>query len=116
MDDDLTGRENLGFQCRFYNVPAGEIDGRVTELLKTVDLAEAADRRAGTYSGGMRKRLDLASALTPPSARTFVQPSLERIEPRGPPKVLPHHPRGGLRTAGGQDRAAVPPRGGGIHD
>ena len=63
VDDDLSGRENLRLQCRFYHVPHGEIPARIDEIVKTVGLEEAADRRAGTYSGGMRRRLDLAAAL-----------------------------------------------------
>ena len=63
VDDDLTGRENLRLQANFYHLPPGDVDGRVAELLRAVDIVEAADRKAGTYSGGMRKRLDLASAL-----------------------------------------------------
>ncbi len=82
VDDDLTGRENLRFQCRFYHVPAGEIDGRVNELLKTVDLVEAADRRAGTYSGGMRKRLDLASALIHRPKLLFLDEPTTGLDPQ----------------------------------
>ncbi len=63
VDDDLTARENLRLQAHFYHLPPGEVNSRVDELLRAVDLVEAADRKAGTYSGGMKKRLDLASAL-----------------------------------------------------
>lgn len=63
VDDDLTARENLRLQAHFYHLPPGDVNGRVEELLKAVDLVDAADRKAGTYSGGMKKRLDLASAL-----------------------------------------------------
>ncbi len=63
VDDDLSGRENLRLQCKFYHIPRGEIESRVELILKTVGLVEGADRRSGTYSGGMRRRLDLAMAL-----------------------------------------------------
>src|SRR5712691_1510733 len=58
IDDDLTGRENLRLQCALYHLPKAERDERISQLLKAIDLEDAADRRAGTYSGGMRKRLD----------------------------------------------------------
>src|SRR5207249_1266905 len=51
VDDDLTGRENLKLQSKFYHLPSGEASEKIEELLKTVDLVDAADRRAGTYSG-----------------------------------------------------------------
>src|SRR5438876_877624 len=60
VDDDLTGRENLKLQCSFYHIPREKVNQKVDDLLKALDLTEAADRRAGTYSGGMRKRLDIA--------------------------------------------------------
>ncbi len=82
VDSDLTGRENLKIQCRFYHVPPGEIDDRVNELLKTVDLTEAADRRAGTYSGGMRKRLDLASALIHRPKLLFLDEPTTGLDPQ----------------------------------
>src|SRR5947199_8100141 len=63
IDDELTGRENLRLQCALYHLPKEERDGRISEMLKAIDLEEAADRRAGTCSGGMSKRLDLAMAL-----------------------------------------------------
>jgi ABC-2 type transport system ATP-binding protein len=82
VDSDLTGRENLRIQCRFYHLPSGEIEDRVNELLKTVDLTEAADRRAGTYSGGMRKRLDLASALIHRPKLLFLDEPTTGLDPQ----------------------------------
>jgi ABC-type multidrug transport system ATPase subunit len=63
VDDDLTGRENLLIQGRLHHLPATVLKQRIAELLKLMDLVEDADRSAGAYSGGMRKRLDLATGL-----------------------------------------------------
>jgi ABC-2 type transport system ATP-binding protein len=63
VDVDLTGRENLRFQGRLQQLGGRVLDERVKELLELVQLREVADKPAGRYSGGMRKRLDLASAL-----------------------------------------------------
>jgi len=63
LDVDLTGRENLRLQGRLQQLRGRELDARVAELLKLVQLEGVANKPAGRYSGGMRKRLDLASAL-----------------------------------------------------
>jgi len=63
VDDDLTARENLFLQCSFHHIPKEKAVQRVEQLLETVKLQDAADRRLKTFSGGMRKRLDLASSL-----------------------------------------------------
>jgi daunorubicin resistance ABC transporter ATP-binding subunit len=63
VDGNLTGRENLRLIGRLTHLPRGIIEGRATELLEQFDLAAAADRPARTYSGGMRRRLDLCAAL-----------------------------------------------------
>jgi ABC-2 type transport system ATP-binding protein len=63
IDPKLTGREILWLQGRYYGLHRHEIDERVDDVLRLVDIGDAIDRRAGTYSGGMRRRLDLAAAL-----------------------------------------------------
>ncbi len=63
VDDNLTGHENLWLFGRLYQLPSKEAHKRAGELLEQFDLVEAADRTIKTYSGGMRRRLDLASAL-----------------------------------------------------
>jgi ABC-2 type transport system ATP-binding protein len=63
VDNELTGRENLELQGRLYHLDRPALKARVAELLELVDLAGDADRPAGSYSGGMRKRLDLATGL-----------------------------------------------------
>ena len=59
----LTGRENVSWFARLFDVPRRERAGRVADALEAMGLADAADRLAGTYSGGMVRRLELAQAL-----------------------------------------------------
>jgi len=63
VDDELTGRENMELQARLYNVPYGDAKKRIDELLELVKLADSADRVVKTYSGGMKKRLELSEGL-----------------------------------------------------
>jgi len=63
VDDELSGRENMILQADLYNVPRMEAAKRIDELLHIVGLEDAADRLVKTYSGGMRKRLELAEGL-----------------------------------------------------
>ncbi len=63
LDKVLTGRELLEFQAGLYHLPPKTIRERVTSILNLLQLTEYADRQTGTYSGGIRKRLDLAAGL-----------------------------------------------------
>jgi ABC-2 type transport system ATP-binding protein len=63
LDPFLTGREHMRLQTAMHGLPAGERRARGDELLERVGLLDAADRKVGGYSGGMRRRLDLALAL-----------------------------------------------------
>jgi ABC-2 type transport system ATP-binding protein len=63
LDPVQTGRELLELQCGLYGIRGSSARDRAEELLELVGLTDAADRRTKTYSGGMRRRLDLASAL-----------------------------------------------------
>jgi ABC-2 type transport system ATP-binding protein len=63
VDELLTGRENLEMLGDFYRLGRREVGRRASAALEEFGLADAADRRAGTYSGGMRRRLDLAASL-----------------------------------------------------
>src|ERR687891_1416700 len=63
VDENLTGAENLEMVGRLYHRPRPWARDRARELLERFDLADAADRLVKTYSGGMRRRLDLAGAL-----------------------------------------------------
>lgn len=60
---DLTARENLRFFGKLYGMTAADLPGRVNELLAAVGLTDRADDRAGTFSGGMKRRLNLAAAV-----------------------------------------------------
>ena len=82
VDDDLSGRENLRLQCRFYHIPRSESDERINLIINTVGLADAADRRAGTYSGGMRRRLDLAMALISKPKLLFLDEPTTGLDPQ----------------------------------
>ncbi len=63
LDLELTGRENMEFHARLYDVPKGEMKNRIEELLQLVELQDWADRLVRTYSGGMRRRLEIARSL-----------------------------------------------------
>ncbi|RPF42881.1 ABC-2 type transport system ATP-binding protein [Thermodesulfitimonas autotrophica] len=63
VDDALTGYENLRLQAGFYRIPRDEVAQRITAVLEMVGLKERAQNLVETYSGGMRKRLDIACGL-----------------------------------------------------
>jgi daunorubicin resistance ABC transporter ATP-binding subunit len=63
IDENLTGRENLRLIGKLTHMPRSAINPRVDDLLERFDLSDAATRTAKTYSGGMRRRLDVAAAL-----------------------------------------------------
>ena len=63
VDDYLTGRENLLLQGKLYGINSSELENRINEILKIVDLEKRADDSVSKYSGGMKKRLDIATGL-----------------------------------------------------
>jgi ABC-2 type transport system ATP-binding protein len=63
VEAELTGRENLEMYANLYHIPKDEIQSKVDEALKEVDLYDFRDRRAGMYSGGMQRRLNVAKAM-----------------------------------------------------
>lgn len=76
VDEQLTGRENLRMIAALTHVPKNERKSRADELLELFGLADAANRSAKTYSGGMRRRLDLAASLVHgPSVLFLDEPS-----------------------------------------
>jgi ABC transporter DrrB family efflux protein len=82
VDELLTGRENLEMFGRLFDLSAAEARGRADELLERFDLADAADRTARTYSGGMRRRLDLASSLLTRPRVLFLDEPTTGLDPR----------------------------------
>lgn len=82
VDNDLTARENLLLQCKFHHIPKEKAQKKVDELLQTVKLTEAADRRLKTFSGGMRKRLDLASSLVSDPQILFLDEPTTGLDPQ----------------------------------
>jgi len=79
----LTGYENLVLQGRIYGMPRRELRRRAAELLDQFGLAEAAGRPVRTYSGGMRRRLDVATALVHRPAVLFLDEPTTGLDPEG---------------------------------
>jgi ABC-2 type transport system ATP-binding protein len=82
IQDELTGRENLEFVGRLYHLDKATSRSRADELLHRFDLADAGNRRAKTYSGGMQRRLDLASSLVASPAVLFLDEPTTGLDPR----------------------------------
>jgi ABC-2 type transport system ATP-binding protein len=82
VDEYLTGRENLVMMGRLYHLSKKESEKRAEELLKQFDLVEAADRNAKTYSGGMKRRLDLALSLIATPPVIFLDEPTTGLDPR----------------------------------
>src|SRR5262245_12796781 len=83
VDENLTGLENLEMVGRLYHVPAAEAKRRGEEILGRFDLADAASRVAKTYSGGMRRRLDLGASLVGRPQVLFLDEPTTGLDPRG---------------------------------
>ena len=84
IDPLMTGRELLRMQGALHGLRSAEARARAVQLLERVGLTEAADRRVGGYSGGMRRRLDLALALVHRPARAVPRRADHRARPQQP--------------------------------
>ena len=82
VDENLTGRENLRMFGRLYQLPGAVARARADELLDQFELTDAADRVVKTYSGGMRRRLDLGSALIGRPRLLFLDEPTTGLDPR----------------------------------
>jgi ABC-2 type transport system ATP-binding protein len=83
VDENLTARENLWMFGRLYQLTSADAGHRAGELLEQFDLEDAADRVVKTFSGGMRRRLDLASALIGRPRLLFLDEPTTGLDPRG---------------------------------
>ena len=82
IQEELTGRENLEIVGRLYHLPKAVCRARAAELLERFDLADAADRPAKQYSGGMQRRLDLAASLVAQPSVLFLDEPTTGLDPR----------------------------------
>lgn len=82
VDDFLTGRENVVMVGRLYNLTRTEAERRADEVLESISLTDAANRAVRTYSGGMRRRLDLAASLIGRPEVLFLDEPTTGIDPR----------------------------------
>lgn len=82
VDEFLNGRENLEMMGRLFHLNKNDSQKRAQELLEQFDLVDAADRAVKTYSGGMRRRLDLAVSLIPTPPVIFLDEPTTGLDPR----------------------------------
>jgi len=90
LDGDLTGRENLTLQGHLQRLHGNALKKRVDELLTLVELSEVADKRAAHYSGGMKKRLDLASTLVHKPRVLFLDEPTTGLDPQSRAAIWEH--------------------------
>lgn len=82
-DEELTGRENLQIEAGLYRLSGAAVEAHITELLQQMDLGPAGDRFVKTYSGGMRRRLELAVGIVHSPALVFLDEPTLGLDPQG---------------------------------
>ena len=82
IDPEMTAEENIKFACEAYGISRSERADRVAELLDLVDLADVAEKRAEEFSGGMKKRLDAATALVHRPPLVFLDEPTTGLDPK----------------------------------
>jgi ABC-2 type transport system ATP-binding protein len=82
-DEELTGRENMAIQAGLYGHSGTSVDQRITELLAQMDLGPVGDRLVKTYSGGMRRRLELAVGMVHDPKLLFLDEPTLGLDPQG---------------------------------
>ena len=82
VDEDLTGRENLVLLARLLGYPRKGAKVRADELLETFGLVNAANRQVKNYSGGMRRRLDIAASIVVTPELVFLDEPTTGLDPR----------------------------------
>ncbi|WP_199174790.1 ABC transporter ATP-binding protein [Halegenticoccus soli] len=90
VDPELTARENLQYACKMYRVPQVERADRIADLLQLVGLEDVADARADTFSGGMRKRLDIATSLVHRPPLVFLDEPTNGLDPAARLRLWEH--------------------------
>jgi ABC-2 type transport system ATP-binding protein len=83
VDENLTGQENLELMGRLYHLPKSEVKDRAKKLLARFSLLDSASRPVKTYSGGMRRRLDLAASLVGEPEILFLDEPTTGLDPHG---------------------------------
>lgn len=99
LDKELTGREVLDYHGRLYGMPRAKRGQRIDELLSLVELEDAADRKVKTYSGGMKRRLELARGLVTNPQVLFLDEPTQGLDPQNRTRVWDY--LRGLRGANG---------------
>ena len=90
VDTDLTGRQVLDFHARLYGLSRAARRERITTLAALVELTDALDRKAGTYSGGMKRRLELARGLLPAPQVLFLDEPTQGLDPQNRSSIWRH--------------------------